>query len=229
MAIDVAMQVELGRFFGSKFRSGLLYGIFEQSGDRKALEEAVKMYQKARSNWATLANIAKDVYKSDLTIGEIRNLRGHWLDRLPSMDKDIAFMVQKLDQTTAKTAANQSIVNSAIAEALGRPKRMSLVVHHSKADKFVPGQPLNLELKFDTMPKSVVVYYRHVNQGERYLKAEMQRVANTCKATIPGDYTNSKYPLEYYFELRNSPESAWLYPGFNEKLNNQPYFSVRQV
>jgi hypothetical protein len=229
MAIDVAMQVELGRFFGAKFRSGLLYGIFEQSGDRKALEEAVKMYQKARSNWATLANIAKDVYKSDLTIGEIPNLRGHWLDRLPSMDKDIAFMAQKLGQTTAKTAANQSIVNSAIAEALGRPKRISLVVHHTKADKFVPGQPLNLVLKFDTMPKSVVVYYRHVNQGERYKKAEMQREANTCKATIPGDYTNSKYPLEYYFELRNSPESAWLYPGFNEKLNNQPYFSVRQA
>ena len=66
MAIDVAMQVELGRFFGAKFRCGVLYGIFEQSGDRKALEEAVKMYQKARDYWATLANIAKDVYKTDV-------------------------------------------------------------------------------------------------------------------------------------------------------------------
>jgi len=58
MAIDVAMQVELGRFFGAKFRSGVLYSIFEQSGDRRALEEAVKMYQKARGNWTTLANLA---------------------------------------------------------------------------------------------------------------------------------------------------------------------------
>ena len=229
MAIDVAMQVELGRFFGTKFRSGILYGIFEQSGDRKALEEAVRMYKKARTNWATLANLAKDVYKSDVTIGESSNLRGHWLDRLPSLDKDLAFMVQKLDQTTAKAITNQSVVDSAVAEALGHPKRMNLAAHHVKADKFAPGQPLNLELSFDTLPKSVVVYYRHVNQGERYLKAEMQKEAKTFKATIPGEYTNSKYPLEYYFELRNSPEVAWLYPGFNDQHNNQPYFSVRQV
>jgi hypothetical protein len=31
MAIDVAIQVGLGRFFGSKFRSGVLYAIFDQS------------------------------------------------------------------------------------------------------------------------------------------------------------------------------------------------------
>jgi hypothetical protein len=229
MAIDVAMQVELGRFFGTKFRCGVLYGIFEQSGERRALEESVKMYQKARSCWAKLADLAKDVYKSDVTVGEIPNLRGHWLDRLPSMDKDIAFMAQKLEQTKAGVVTNQHLVDLAIAETLGRPKRTGVVVHHNKADKFKAGQPVNLLLSFEKMPKSVEVYYRHVTQAERYEKIEMKAEGNTFKATISGDYTNSKYPLEYYFVLRNSPESAWLYPGFNENHNNQPYFVIRQA
>jgi len=229
MAIDVAMQVELGRFFGAKFRSGVLYSIFEQSGDRRALEEAVKMYQKARGNWTTLANLAKDVYKTDVTVGELPHLRGHWLDRLPSMDKDIAFMAQKLEQTKAGAVANQQLVNQAISEALGRPNRTSIVVHHPEVEKIAAGQPVNLLLSFEKIPKSVEVYYRHVNQGERYEKMEMKPDGNSYKATISGDYTNSKYPLEYYFVLRNSPESAWMYPGFNEKHNNQPYFVIRQV
>jgi hypothetical protein len=229
MAIDVAMQVELGRFFGAKFRCGVLYGIFEQSSDRRALDEAVKMYQKARASWASLADLAKDVYKSDVTVGELPHLRGHWLDRLPSMDKDIAFMVQKLEQTKAGAIVNQQLADQAISEALGRPNRTSIVVHHNKAEKFTPGQPVNLLLSFEKMPKSVSVYFRHVNQGERYEKIEMKPDGNSYKAMISGDYTNSKYPLAYYFVLRNSPESAWLYPGFNEKHNNQPYFVIREA
>ena len=37
-----------------------------------------------------------------------------------------------------------------------------------------------------------------------------------------------RFALEYYFELRRDPDQAWLYPGFNATLSNQPYFLVRQ-
>jgi hypothetical protein len=43
---------------------------------------------------------------------------------------------------------------------------------------------------------------------------------------IPAEYTNSEYPLEYYFELKDQRGSAWLYAGFNKTLSNQPYFAV---
>jgi hypothetical protein len=47
-------------------------------------------------------------------------------------------------------------------------------------------------------------------------------------ATIAGDYTNSPYPLGYYFELKGDG-SAWLYPGFRPDLANQPYFVIRRA
>jgi hypothetical protein len=42
------------------------------------------------------------------------------------------------------------------------------------------------------------------------------------RAVIPAAYTQSPFPLQYYFEL----DSSAVYPGFNETLSNQPYFVV---
>jgi len=75
----------------------------------------------------------------------------------------------------------------------------------------------------------VRAYYRHVNQAERYVAVEMEMKDGVYRAAIPGSYTNSPYPLEYYFELRQGTGSAWLYPGFAEELANQPYFVVRRA
>ena len=38
MAIDIELQSAIGRFFGAKFRAGVLYRIHEQTGSRAALE-----------------------------------------------------------------------------------------------------------------------------------------------------------------------------------------------
>lgn len=229
MSIDVAMVVGLGRFFGAKFRSGVLYGIFEQSGDRTALEESLKYYQKARSIWAELANRAKDVYKPDITIGENEVVRGHWLNRLPAIDEDIAFMANILTQTQSSGVAQQDNVRLAIQEAIGRPVRASAVCSHIQPKQFQVGKPLDIELSFEKMPKSARLYYRHVNHAERFESVEMQVVAKHYLATIPATYTDSMYPVQYYFELKDGPKSAWMYPGFNADLTNQPYFVVRQV
>src|SRR5439155_11542598 len=139
MAIDVSIQSGLGRFFAAKFRSGVLYGIFEASGDRTALEEALKAYRRARNVWAQIAEQGK-VYVSDITAGELPHLRGHWLDRLPAMDADIAAMSKKLE--AAKAGEPQPRVQAAIAEVLGRPSRFPVALSHTPPQRFRPGQPL---------------------------------------------------------------------------------------
>ena len=65
-AIDVAMQAALGRFFAAKFRSGVLYSIHERTGDRDALEKAIKTYRSSRAMWARLVDRAKVAYRADL-------------------------------------------------------------------------------------------------------------------------------------------------------------------
>jgi hypothetical protein len=49
-----------------------------------------------------------------------------------------------------------------------------------------------------------------------------------AEASIPASYIDSVFPIQYYFELRTN-QRAWLYPGLNADLNNQPYFVVRSA
>ena len=73
-----------------------------------------------------------------------------------------------------------------------------------------------------------MLYYRHVDQAERFESVEMKLTGSRYTATIPATYTDSQFPLQYYFEVRQSPESATLYPGLGAELTNQPYFVVRR-
>ena len=68
-AEDIAIQAGIGRFFAAKFRSGVLWAIHEKTGDRAALEEALKQYRGARAAWATFAERAKAVYLPDIPFG----------------------------------------------------------------------------------------------------------------------------------------------------------------
>ena len=230
MSVDVALQIGLGRFFAGKFRSAVLYAIYDRTGDRAALEEALKAYRHARAVWAQLAERGKGVYLPDVTVGDRPSLRGQWLDRLPAFDDDIGDMAKRLDEARAAGAPPER-VSKAVAEGLGRPRRPSVPCRHRPPAGFHPGQPLELEFALEKGPKlvSARMYYRHVNQAERFESVEMQAHDNRYRAVIPANYTQSLYPLQYYFELKTAPDQACLFPGFAANLSNQPYFVVRST
>ena len=226
LTIDIAVSADLGRFFGAKFRAGVLYHIFEKTGDRAALEEALKAYRAARGVWAEIATRTKGVYMADITVGETRVLRGHWADRLADMDADIAAVAAKLDG--AKPAEAGGRTAHAIAEAVGRPQRPAVAGRHTPPAKFQPGQPLAVEFTAGKDYASVQFHYRAVNQAERWQSSPMQSSVRLWRAAIPAEYTGSPYPLQYYFELKEAPQSAALHPGFGEQLTGRPYFVIRR-
>jgi hypothetical protein len=65
--------------------------------------------------------------------------------------------------------------------------------------------------------------------AERYESLAMDARNHLYSAAIAAAYTDSQYPLEYYFEVRESPERATLYPGLSDNLTQQPYFVVRRA
>lgn len=221
--INVAIQSGLGRFFAAKFRAGVLYAIHERTGDREALEEALKFYHTARAAWAGLAEKTKGVYVPDITVGELPWLRGHWLDRLPAIDADISLLEKRL--LSAKLSGDPT-VKAAIAEATGRPRRPAIAMRHRAPNHFRRNQPLALELTGPVL-LSARLHYRHVNQAECWQSVVMSRKGQAYVAAIPDAYADSPYPLQYYFELKSAPDRAWLYPGFAADLAGQPYYVIR--
>ncbi len=87
---------------------------------------------------------------------------------------------------------------------------------------------------------SVRLYYRRVNHAERWQSAPMQAAGRAWRGSIPAEYTQSPYALQYYFEVKETagppkpssgesgPQSAALYPGLGGQRTNQPYFLVRR-
>jgi len=224
LALDVNLQIGLGRFFAAKFRSGVLYSIHEKSGDRAALEAALQAYRKARAAWAEMANSAK-AYAADLSCSDRFDERGQWADRLSPIDEDIAQMEQRLP---AAKSTEDAHVRSAIAEALGRPRRDIARCRHQPPPRFHRNEALALQIGVPVKTASVRLYYRHVNQAERFEDAAMQAQSGTYRAVIPAAYTDSHYALQYYFEVKESADKVWLYPGFAADLSNQPYFVVER-
>ena len=225
LVIDTAVAAGLGRFFGAKFRAGVLYHIFEQTGDRAAIEAALTSYRRARDAWAAIAAGTKDVYRTDITVGETRVLRGHWADRLADIDSDIAIIAAKRD--TARPAQTAGPIARAVAEALGKPRRPAVAGRHVPTTSFQPGRALAIEFAADRACVAVRLHYRHVNHAERWQSVAMGSEGRVWRVSIPADYTQSPYPLQYYFEVKQAPNVWGLHPGLGDQLNGQPYHVVR--
>src|SRR5262249_32272556 len=158
----------------------------------------LKKYREARDIWSQLAQNASGVYVSDITYGPRPNQRGHWSARLAAIDDDIATMAAtaKLPASTAEDRLESPRIVPAVAEALGRPKRESLTCHHQRADHFVPHKDLDVAIVIEkaAVPLSGRLYYRHVNQSERYRTAELRSEGGKYRASIPASYLDGLYP-----------------------------------
>ena len=111
-----------------------------------------------------------------------------------------------------------------------KPRSAIPPCEHRVPTTFHPGQPLDIVLTSQSPEvQRVKLYYRHVNQVEAYQVQTMAGKNGTWRDTIGSDYTDSSYPLMYYFELFNAHDHAWLYPGFKPDLSNQPYYHVQRA
>ncbi len=236
LANDIAIQAGLGRFFAAKFRSGMLLALFQSTADRAALVEALKANRASRGFWAELAAQAKDVYRSDLTFGYDKSVRGHWLDRLPAMDQDIADMEKLLENLPGIMAGRIIPAKPAIHEVLSpspRPDAARLAGFHTPPKSFTRGQPFLVTASLAHVKQApklgrVRLRYRHVNQAETWQFVEMNGSGADYHAEIPAAYTDSPYPLQYHFEFFPPAGAPGLYPGLHPGWQGHPYFVVRQ-
>jgi hypothetical protein len=222
LAADVAIQSGLGFFFSYKFRAGVLWSIYQKTGDAEAKTAALAQYAKARQAWTDLSAAATPVYQSDITYGLTPQMRGHWSDRLPGIDADIAAMKKG---GVVGTPTHPGAAATAILAARPRPTRPVAGCRHDAPATFVAGQPLPLALKSDA--KSVKLFYRRVNQAEQWQVLAMEKHDGRFHGIIPAGYTQTKFPLQYNFGVDHGERGAVPFPGLDSTLANQPYFVVR--
>jgi hypothetical protein len=230
---DVKIQCGIARFFAEKMRSAILWHLYEGSGDINSLSKAIEKYTAAREIWAGMAEEAKSIYVSDISFGDLEPLRGHWADRVPAMDEDIANMkmvlVKANENETGNTSINTGIIEGAIQLVEIPPKRAVANCSHTPADLFKPGDPMKIEITLEEgKSKEVKLYYRHLNQAVDWQMTSMKRKGENYHAVIPDQYTQTRYPMEYYFAIDMGKEGIAIYPGLDENLAGMPYYVVGQ-
>jgi hypothetical protein len=219
---DVAVQLSLGRFFAGKLRAALAYAMHERTGDAAWLREAVRHYRAARTAWEAAAQAA-DPYAADVTFGFMPHMRGHWRDRIAAIDRDIAAMEGLLARAGTPRADG---AEASAASATAAARAPSPAWSHAPVAGFSRGRPLELAVAVPGAPQDLAVRlrYRRANHAESFQEAMMIHSGETFRAVVPGEYTDSAYPIVYYFEASDGQGNAWMWPGFDETMSNQPYF-----
>jgi hypothetical protein len=218
--IDLEVLVRLGTFFAGKFRAAVDYAIFQSTGDPRHLESTLSHYRVARDAYAGILDVVAGVYQSDLRFGVERSEHGHWSDRLPEIDADLAALTEELAEAPADRPA------AALPATPPRPARPGGA--HDAPARFERGAPLSLRL--DVLDPDAVVgatlHYRHVDQSQSWRTMPMQPGDSGLVGTIDADYTDSPYPLMYFFEVEHRDGGRALVPGLARDLSNQPYYTL---
>jgi hypothetical protein len=240
LKIDAGVQAGIGKFFAAKFRAGVFYSLYLKTNDPAWLQESLGEIHVSRATWAQFAGTVQGIYMSDVTYGPEYFQRGHWSDRLEAMDADIADMEKLSAQAPADFISkdNGKKIKNAIQEA----SKGRLNWNPGKPSGDFPAPPVSFRRRDElavTIPASAFKHlgtvsslelrYRHVNQGELWQEMEMKPVADGFSATIPAVYTDSPFPLQYYFRLRLKNGGVELIPRLEALFNGQPYYVLQQA
>ena len=229
LVVDVGILEALGRFFAGKLRAATLHELATRTGSREARAQAQACHLAARAAWCDAARLADGVYAEDLTFGRQPWLRGNWWDRLPAIDEDIEALATEA-AGTAGIEARDIDVRALMERAGARP---SAGVRHEAPPAFRRGSEIPLALSVEPLLTdgldAVVLRYRRVNQAERWTAQRMVRQAAQFTAVIPGEATDSPFPVQYRFVIWDHAGRAWPYPGLGDDFSSQPYFVLRQA
>lgn len=226
LAVDVAAQAGIARFFTGKLRAGIQYTLFRRTKDAEFLATAIGLYEGAREAFASVVAVTSGVYQRDLAFGNRMSEHGHWADRLAAIDEDLEAL--RHEERTADRSGQQRV------DLLRPPKGERSEFAHVPPSAFRPGEDVRIEGTVAApFAGRVILHYRHVNQAEAYKTADMAAEGEKYVATIGGKYTRSPYALMYFFSLHHEGGDAWLSPGLDVGeevlLGTQPYHMVRQA
>ena len=234
--IDVVVQSGLGLFLAQKLRAGVAFALAERLDDRTALKQAVDYYRSALDHWVKIVRATEGVYREDLVFDvETRPyLRGHWADRLPAIEEDLAKLEEIWKEKGASSTPRgrgkvsaSALLATALAASAAPPPRSRC--EHVPPVSFRRGEPVVVEMSVPSDGRIALarLHYRHVNHAEEFRIVDLVANGNRYRQTIPGVYTDSPYPLMYFFELHGSGGDAWYSPALAPDLSSQPYFVLR--
>ena len=225
--IDTIIQSAIGKFFTYKFKSSILWEYYLLTKCKMVGNKALSNYVKAKNSWEEAAIISKKYYLPDLSYGPQSWLRGRWDDRLPAIVEDINYMKKSLLQNTKIAKPLQKNIKM-ISLIENWNIDQNILISHIPPKYFKRGESIYLSCKLNKKNHlPAYLHYREVNQSKKWSKKKLIKINEDYKSVISKTFTQTNYPIQYYFEFTGMVYSSFS-PGFNSYLSNQPYHLIRQ-
>ena len=168
-------------------------------------------------------------YASGITYRPRADERGHWQDRLPAIDQDIAAMASRLQLFDCATRTTRRPCSERHPGSPGLAGRDFDCLHPTAPARFVPAEPLELTLSAREPAKQISerMYCRQLIRPKAVKLLRCNHEARDSQAAVPASYTPFETPPAVLFELKERRDRVSLHPGFAPDRARQPYFSRR--
>ncbi|MDE1994403.1 MAG: hypothetical protein KGI75_18005, partial [Rhizobiaceae bacterium] len=227
MIVDIQICGGIARFFAEKFRAACWAELFVATKVSKLIEPVIDHARRSVMAWQTAADVSRDLYHDDLTYGPQSWLRGSWHARLPEMQAEILDLESLRGGGKTESVQASPAVQSAIDALVARKPVLTQALNIEAPASFRAGSDFTVNVT-DALDEAPVLHYRHVNQAERWKAMAMTRNGQGYAAVIPGEYTNSRFHLQYFVSARTNGRAV-LSPGLADDLANEPYRTALQI
>ncbi len=222
---DLRILAQLALYHSHRIPAAVSYCLFQRTGDRQALEEALRQEGEAIDAWRKLVAAAGDFYASDLQMG-VRGaaLCGHWKDELGALEKGHSRLTEELRTFQPKGDVRQAPRYRPVPERGDtEPPRVTIrPLMRAEASR-----PLTVSVEAgDTSGvKWLRLLYRSVNQHLDYKVLPMQpgKSKGSFQATIPAEELNPGWDLMFLVEAMDNRGNGKIYPDLEKET---PYVIV---
>lgn len=226
MIVDIQICAGLARFFAERFRAACWAELFVATKVTTLMNRVIDHANRSLMAWEKIADTSRDLYMDDLTYGPQSWLRGSWHSRLPEMRAELADLESLRGGGSYESVRAEPAVAATIAALEARQPVSSSASSVHGAPTFKPGEDFVVRFAGEADGEPLL-HYRHVNQAERWISLPMRQREDSFVAAIPGDYTRSKYHLQYFVSFARNRRN-FLSPGLQPNLANEPYLTSLQ-
>lgn len=218
---DLRILAQLARFHARRSLAAVSYNEFKQTGDSRALDEAIAGEREAIDAWRGLVDAAGDQYTTNLAMGACNyRLCGHWRDELALLEH--AYVQLEQLHPDVKPAASSRRAASSSTD------RTPPQVDADRLATARAGQPLQISARVvdPSGIQSVRLRYRRVTQFDDYATLEMQLSGKpgVYTATVPGDALSPQWDFMYFVEAIDKARNGTMWPDL---LKETPYVIVK--
>lgn len=229
--LDFGVLAGLASYHADKTLAAVDLAFFEVQKDPHRLPRALQSMRNAAAAWVQIVRLTDGNYHSNLVFGfspqhgrkNGHHHSGNWLDRLPEVREDVAYLERLVEQfAKGKSATDDELVGR--TPQLTRP---ALKLEHEPTRTLDPARDAPIALRVSGADvETVVLHYRPLNQTMDWKRLVLKRgEGDQFVGTVSSKEIVSRWDFQYYFEVFiRGGQGGQLWPAWQD---GTPYFVSR--